>query len=64
MYMPVALDVDGYIGTMYDPITHESLETETAPSSIIAEAQRDRRWVSIRRQVVIVGGRLNARHAD
>ena len=58
MYMPYALDVDGYIVTMYDPITHESLETESAPSSIIAEAQRDRRWVRIRRPVVIVGGEL------
>ena len=58
MYMPHALDVDGYIVTMYDPITHESLETEEAPSSIIAEAPRDRRWVRIRRPVVIVGGEL------
>jgi hypothetical protein len=58
MYMPYAIDVDGYIVTMYDPITHESLETESAPSSIIAEAQRDRRWVRIKRPVVIVGGEL------
>jgi predicted ATPase with chaperone activity len=58
MYMPYALDVDGYVVTMYDPITHDSLETESAPSSIIAEAQRDRRWVRIRRPVVIVGGEL------
>jgi hypothetical protein len=58
MYMPYALDIDGYIVTLYDPITHESLETETASSSIIAEAQRDRRWVRIRRPVVIVGGEL------
>jgi hypothetical protein len=58
MYMPYALDIDGYIVTLYDPITHESLETENASSSIIAEAQRDRRWVRIRRPVVIVGGEL------
>ena len=58
MYMPYALDVDGYIVTMYDPITHESLETERAPGSIIAESQRDRRWVRIRRPVVMVGGEL------
>jgi hypothetical protein len=64
MYMPYALDVDGYIVTMYDPITHESLETETATSSIIAEAQRDRRWVRIRRPVVIVGGELTLAMLD
>jgi hypothetical protein len=43
---------------MYDPITHESLESEAAASSLIAEAPRDRRWVRIRRPVVIVGGEL------
>ena len=64
MYMPYALDVDGYIVTMYDPITHESLETEDAPSSIIAEAPRDRRWVRIRRPVVIVGGELTLAMLD
>ena len=64
MYMPYAIDVDGYIVTLYDPITHESLETETATSSIIAEAQRDRRWVRIRRPVVIVGGELTLEMLD
>ena len=65
MYMPYAIDVDGYIVTMYDPITHESLEAEaTQSSSIIAEAQRDRRWVRIRRPVVIVGGELTLEMLD
>jgi hypothetical protein len=58
MYMPYALDVDGHIITMYDPITHEPLESDSAPASIIAEAPRDRRWIRIRRPVVIVGGEL------
>ena len=58
MYMPHAIDVDGHIITMYDPITHESLEPETAAASLIAEAPRDRRWVRIRRPVVMVGGEL------
>ena len=64
MYMPYALDVDGYIVTMYDPITHDALETDDAPSSIIAEAPRDRRWVRIRRPVVIVGGELTLSMLD
>ena len=76
MHMPHAIDVDGHIITMYDPITHESLEDDTkerrqvgplerrdlpadgATPSLIAEAPRDRRWVRIRRPVVIVGGEL------
>jgi SpoVK/Ycf46/Vps4 family AAA+-type ATPase len=44
---------------MYDPISHEALEADVADAtSIIAAAPRDRRWVRIRRPVVIVGGEL------
>jgi hypothetical protein len=61
MYIPHALDIDGHIITMYDPINHESLETDTNTnemSSVIRSAPRDRRWVRIRRPVVMVGGEL------
>jgi hypothetical protein len=60
MYMPYAMDVDGNIIVMYDPITHESLEAdaEPQPTGIIKTAPRDRRWVRIRRPVVMVGGEL------
>jgi hypothetical protein len=59
MYMPYAMDVDGSIIVMFDPINHESLETDSEqPSGIIKAATRDRRWVRIRRPVVMVGGEL------
>jgi hypothetical protein len=58
MYMPHALDVDGQIITMFDPINHESLEEDSEGPSIVAVAPRDRRWVRIRRPVVMVGGEL------
>jgi hypothetical protein len=58
MYMPHAIDVDGHTVTMFDPINHDSLEADTDPSSVIAVAPRDRRWVRIRRPVVMVGGEL------
>jgi hypothetical protein len=59
MYMPYAIDVEGHIITMYDPISHEALDKDEAESSsIIASAPKDRRWVRIRRPVVIVGGEL------
>jgi hypothetical protein len=60
MYMPHAMDVDGSIIVMFDPINHESLETDAdqQPSGIIKAASRDRRWVRIRRPVVMVGGEL------
>jgi hypothetical protein len=59
MYMPYAIDVEGHIVTMFDPISHEPLEdAEINPTSIIAAEPKDRRWVRIRRPVVIVGGEL------
>jgi hypothetical protein len=60
MYMPYAIDVEGHIVTMFDPISHEPLEDLDAggPTSVIAAEPRDRRWVRIRRPVVIVGGEL------
>jgi hypothetical protein len=59
MDMPYAIDVEGHIVTMFDPISHEPLEDlEVTPTSIIAAEPKDRRWVRIRRPVVIVGGEL------
>jgi hypothetical protein len=61
MYIPHAIDVDGQIITMYDPICHDSLEPENGagdPNSVIRSAPRDRRWVRISRPVVMVGGEL------
>ena len=58
MYMPHAIDVDGSIITMFDPINHERLDEADDKSLLIAESPRDRRWVRIRRPVVIVGGEL------
>src|SRR6185369_14435651 len=58
MYMPHAIDVDGHTITMFDPINHDSLEPDLDLSSIVAAAPRDRRWVRIRRPVVMVGGEL------
>jgi hypothetical protein len=61
MYIPHAIDVDGNIITMFDPICHVALDNETTASeegSVIRSAPRDRRWVRIRRPVVMVGGEL------
>ena len=59
MYMPYAIEIEGHIITMYDPINHEALDADVPDaSSVIAAAPRDRRWVRIRRPVVIVGGEL------
>ena len=58
MYMPHAIEVDGQIITMYDPVNHQAIEDEAASTSVIAAEPRDRRWVRIERPVVMVGGEL------
>jgi hypothetical protein len=63
MYVPYAIDVDGQTVTLYDPVTHVSLETDEA-QSIIKPAPRDRRWVRIKRPVVTVGGELTLEMLD
>jgi hypothetical protein len=65
MFVPHAIDVDGQIITVYDPTNHHALEeVEPDPTSIIAAVPRDRRWVRIRRPVVIVGGELTLEMLD
>ncbi len=65
MYVPWALDVDGQIITIFDPVNHETLEDEgQAAGSIIKAVERDRRWVRIKRPVVTVGGELTLEMLD
>jgi hypothetical protein len=58
MYVPYALEIDRSIITVFDPINHDSLEADAEPTSVIKAAPRDRRWVRVRRPVVMVGGEL------
>jgi hypothetical protein len=65
MYMPYAVEVSGHIITMYDPISHEALDArEGGSTSVISSAPCDRRWVRIRRPVVVVGGELTLEMLD
>jgi hypothetical protein len=64
MYVPYAIDVEGQIVTLFDPICHETLEEEGLTSRLIAEAPRDRRWVRVRRPIVEVGGELTLSMLD
>ena len=58
MYIPHAIDIDGHVMTMFDPINHESLETDEDTMSVVASAPCDRRWLRIKPPVVTVGGEL------
>jgi hypothetical protein len=64
MYIPHALDVDGQIITLYDPVNHTLSQMPGQSQSVIATAVYDRRWVEIRRPVVVVGGELTLEMLD
>jgi hypothetical protein len=64
MHMPCALDVDGQVITMYDPVSHQRLSETPNSHSVITTAPHDRRWESIRRPVVVVGGELTLEMLD
>ena len=58
MYVPHAIDIEGQIVTVYDPVTHEKLEDEASGTGVVTAPPRDKRWVRIKRPVVMVGGEL------
>jgi hypothetical protein len=58
MYMPYAIEVDGHIITMFDPVNHESLEGNEAPDSSHHHPRPRSAMGTIRRPVVTVGGEL------
>jgi hypothetical protein len=64
MYIPHALDVDGQVITMFDPVNHLRSEATSEAFSVIANASQDQRWEKIRRPVVVVGGELTLEMLD
>ena len=58
LYVPHAVDVDGQIITMFDPVNHVLLETDSGNDLIRSVIAGDRRWEHIKRPVVTVGGEL------
>ncbi len=64
MHVPHAVDVDGQTITMFDPVNHTTTAPAAGAHSVIASALYDRRWVDIRRPVVVVGGELTLEMLD
>jgi predicted ATPase with chaperone activity len=59
IHIPHALEVEGSIIRLFDPVTHEVLPEEQGGSSLDKGAEVDRRWIRCRRPMVMVGGELN-----
>jgi hypothetical protein len=64
MFIPHAIDVDGQIITMFDPVSHLPLGGPESTGSVITAARFDRRWERIRQPVVVVGGELTLEMLD
>ena len=56
--IPHALEVEGNIIRLFDPVNHESVEPADEGLTLTAADGGDRRWVRCRRPMVMVGGEL------
>ena len=58
--VPHALEVEGNIVRLFDPVNHDPIETpdETSTSQLSVVDRFDARWVRCRRPLVMVGGEL------
>jgi len=58
LWIPRTITISGEIIRLFDPVTHVEARLE-APSELLMDAVRfDRRWVRIRRPLMVVGGEL------
>jgi hypothetical protein len=64
IFVPQAIDVDGQIITMFDPVTHEGRANDDENSIIQSNTAIDGRWIEIRRPVITVGGELTLEMLD
>ena len=55
--IPHAIEVEGQIIRLFDPVNHEPIPEEVS-DSIWRSHSRDKRWVTCRRPMVMVGGEL------
>jgi hypothetical protein len=64
VYVPHALDIDGQVVTLFDPVAHDARRTSGASSIIRSETDIDGRWVRVSRPVITVGGELTLEMLD
>jgi len=66
MYIPYAVEVNGQVIKVFDAISHKAIPDESNNRyGLVGESQRlDRRWLRIRRPVVVTGGELTLESLD
>ena len=56
--IPYALEVEGNIIRLFDPVNHDPIPAPPAPPGLALRPRLDGRWVLCRRPMVMVGGEL------
>ena len=69
IYVPHAIEVDGQIIVLFDPVYHRLVPEPEPAEGLMGElmqasAPYDRRWVHVRRPVVLTGGELTLEQLD
>ena len=66
VYIPYAIEIDGQIIQIYDPITHVKVDTPQEESRSLIEAKKeyDTRWVLCKRPIEFAGGELTMATLD
>ncbi len=58
IYVPYALECQGSIIQVYDPVYHQAVEDAEQPSVLTFEPKHDGRWIKCRRPFIVTGGEL------
>lgn len=63
-YVPHALDCQGTIVQVYDPLYHQPVDDAEEQSVFATGPQHDRRWIKCRRPFIVTGGELTLEMLD
>jgi hypothetical protein len=65
IFVPYAVEVDGHVIKVFDNMNHILAATDKQTTATLAEGGRlDKRWILIKRPIVIVGGELTLESLD
>jgi hypothetical protein len=64
VYIPHALDCQGTVVQVFDPLYHQPVRDTQEQSVFATGPQRDRRWIKCRRPFIVTGGELTLEMLD
>lgn len=64
VYVPYALDCQGHIVQVFDPLYHQVVQNPGEQSVFANEPSHDRRWIKCRRPFIVTGGELTLEMLD